>query len=330
MSKSSYYLLLLVCSIGMWSCGKQSATDVVHHPAFSSDSAYSYIEQQLQFGNRIPNTHSHRLCVAYLAHQLRKFGAEVSVQQGQKINYAGQPQPIMNIIGRFPGREGAEAVLLCAHYDTRPWSDEEEEYDNRFLPLPGANDGASGVGVLLEIARQIGMAQQDSVLHAPIEIVFFDCEDMGTPDFYTGQQRQNTWCLGSQFWSEHFAYEADHVGADSYEYGILLDMVGAPGATFPKEYYSMQSAGNYVEKIWRAAAKLGYQKYFVSATCYPIVDDHYYVSSIGGFPCVDIIHYDAAANAFPYWWHTQQDDMRNIDKNTLQAVGETVLLCLNY
>jgi len=325
-----YFVLLLISAAGLIGCGHKHSSAPQHRPAFSSDSAYQYIADQLQIGTRVPGTHTHRICAAYLVHQLRGFGAEVVVQHGQKINYAGQPQQVMNIVGRFAGKAGEESVLLCAHYDTRPWSDEEEVYENRFLPLMGANDGASGVGVLLEIARQIGMSRRDSVAHTPVDIVFFDCEDMGTPDFYTGLQRENTWCLGSQFWSEQYAYGFDHVGADKYEYGILLDMVGAPGATFPKEYYSTQNAGNYVEKIWRAAQKLGYQQYFVSNSCYPILDDHYYVGSVAGVPCVDIIHYDAAANSFPYWWHTQQDDMRNIDKQTLQAVGETILLCLNY
>lgn len=330
MRKIYSYIWLLCCGVGLLACSHQPAPAEVQHPAFCADSAYQYIAQQMQFGPRVPATRPHQLCVAYIVQKMREFGAEVVVQQSEKINYAGQPQLVMNIVGRYPGQAGAEAILLCAHYDTRPWSDEEEEYDNRFLPVPGANDGASGVGVLLEIARQIGLAAQDSIHRAPVDIVFFDCEDMGTPDFYTGVQRENTWCLGSQLWSEEYAYSPNHVGSEKYEYGILLDMVGAPGAVFPKEYYSMQGAGNYVEKIWRQAAKMGYQQYFVSATSYPIVDDHYYVGSIAGIPCVDIIHYDAAANAFPYWWHTQQDDMRNIDKNTLQAVGETVLSCLNY
>lgn len=325
------YIYLFLISWGVLSCGNTAKEVPVQRPDFSADSAYAYICDQLQFGPRVPDTKPHRFCAAYLAHQLRQFGAEVCTQQGQKINFAGQPQSLINIIGHFPGDEGSEAILLCAHYDTRPWSDEEEIYDRRFQPIPGANDGASGVGVLLEIARQIGLSRaKNGAGHTPIDIVFFDGEDMGTPDFYTGLQRENTWCLGSQFWSEQFAYEPNHGCSQKYEYGILLDMVGAPGATFPKEYYSVQGAGNYVEKIWRQAAKLGYQKYFVSTQCYPIVDDHYYVGSIAGIPCVDIIHYDVNAGSFPYWWHTQQDDIKTIDKNTLQAVGETVLSCLNY
>jgi len=329
--RKTVFFYLVIGMLSLAACSGKKTQQMIERPTFSADSAYQYIATQLQLGPRVPNTKPHRLCAAYLAHQLRKAGAEVSTQQGQKINFAGQPQSIINIIGHFSGDEGAEAILLCAHYDTRPWSDEEEDYDRRFLPVPGANDGASGAGVLLEVARQIGLKRAaQGVGHTPIDIIFFDGEDMGTPDFYTGKQRENTWCLGSQFWSEEFAFNPNHTGTKKYEYGILLDMVGAPGATFPKEYYSVQGAGNYVEKIWRTATKLGYQQYFVSTQSYPIIDDHYYIGSIAGIPCVDIIHYDAKASVFPFWWHTQQDNLNNIDKNTLQAVGETVLSCLNY
>jgi len=329
--KHTISILLLIIGCALVGCGNRKKAVEVVRPSFEADSAYRYVAEQVHFGARVPNTKPHQICAAYLAHKLRGFGAKVSLQQGEKVNYAGQMIPVINIIGHFEGDPRSEAILLCAHYDTRPWCDEEEEYDQRFQAVLGANDGASGVGVLLEVARQIGIKRaNDSVSHAPIDIVFFDCEDMGTPSFYTGVQRENTWCLGSQLWAEQFAYGNDQPVSEKYEYGILLDMVGDANATFPKEYYSTQLAGNYQEKIWRNAAKLGYQSRFVSATCYPIVDDHYYVGRIAGIPCVDIIHYDAKAGSFPFWWHTTQDNMRNIDKNTLKAVGETILLCLNY
>lgn len=325
-------LILFLSALVLTGCGKRSATQPIAHPSFSADSAYRYVAEQVHFGARVPGTESHTACAVYLVDKLRSFGAEVTLQQGEKINYAGQAQLVQNIIGHFGGDGQAASVLLCAHYDSRPWCDQEEEYDNRFQPVPGANDGASGVGVLLEIARQMGL-YQDTVgkVKVPVDIVFLDCEDMGTPSFYTGQQRENTWCLGSQLWAEQYAYGTEKPVSEHYEYGILLDMVGAPNAIFPKEYYSMQYAGNYVEKIWRQANRLGYGRQFVSDNAYPITDDHYYINIIAGIPCVDIIHYDAAANTgFPFWWHTTQDNMRQIDKNTLLAVGETVLSCLNY
>jgi len=109
---------------------------------------------------------------------------------------------------------------------------------------------------------------------------------------------------------------------------VLLDMVGAPDASFPREYYSSQYASNYQEKIWKHARDLGHGRYFSDQYSYPIIDDHYYVN-IAGIPCVDIIHYDLRqSTGFPEWWHTRRDDLRNIDKNTLQAVGEVVMSLL--
>jgi hypothetical protein len=146
---------------------------------------------------------------------------------------------------------------------------------------------------------------------------------MGTPQFYIGQEREDTWCLGCQLWSTNYAQQEQPA---KYKYGILLDMIGAPDAVFPKEMYSTQYAQNYQEQIWRAAEQLGYGALFSQQQSYPITDDHYYVNVIAGIPCVDIIHYDTrTATGFASWWHTRQDDMRNISKSTLQAVGEVVM-----
>lgn len=307
-------LLLLGC--------KAKQTEV-NRPAFSADSAYQYIEDQMAFGPRVPNSKAHTDCAVYLMNQLRRFGCQVELQKGLMTDYSGRPQAIFNIIGHLPGRKGAKKVLLCAHYDTRPWCDQEENYDYKNMNVPGANDGASGVGVLLEVARQWQSLSQDTLFQAcPVDIVFFDVEDMGTPTTYIGVERENTWCLGSQYWAKELPDEQ----INDYAYGILLDMVGAPDAVFPKEMNSTRFADNYVEKIWRQARQLGYGKYFAEQAAYPIMDDHYYVSVYGGIPCVDIIHYDArSSSGFPSWWHTRQDDMRNIYPATLQAVGEVVL-----
>jgi Zn-dependent M28 family amino/carboxypeptidase len=247
-------------------------------------------------------------------------------------------QQIYNIIAHFsPSHEGRDGeglsrprILLGAHYDTRPWCDEEEDYSDRFYNVPGANDGASGVGVLLEIGRQLGLRIADSTLRTPVDIVLFDCEDMGTPHFYTGMEREDTWCLGSQLWATNYAKQFSSLegrpGGVSYSFGIILDMVGAPDASFPKEMYSTQYAANYQQQIWHAAEQLGYGAMFNNQQSYPITDDHYYVNYIAGIPCVDIIHYDIRnATGFPHWWHTRNDDLSNISKSTLQAVGEVVM-----
>ena len=304
-------------------CGKKQA--VISRPSFSSDSAYAYIERQMAFGPRVPNSNAHMQCAVWLIEQLKAFGAEVELQKGFMPDYKGDNQQIYNIIGHFTpvqrdsASHASARILLGAHYDTRPWCDEEDDYSDRFYNVPGANDGASGVGVLLEVARQLG--QKDS-LKTPVDIIFFDCEDMGTPRVYTGAEREDTWCLGSQLWATNYAKNQTAV----YSFGVILDMVGAPDAVFPLEMYSTQYASNYQHQIWRAAEQLGYGAMFSKQQSYPITDDHYYINYIAGIPCVDVIHYDIRnATGFPHWWHTRNDNMDNISKSTLQAVGEVVM-----
>ncbi len=316
-------------------CGKKQA--VATRPSFSSDSAYAYIERQMAFGPRVPNSNAHMQCAVWLIEQLKAFGAEVELQKGFMPDYKGDNQQIYNIIGHFtPSLEGTDGegfsrprILLGAHYDTRPWCDEEEDYSERFYNVPGANDGASGVGVLLEVARQLGLRVADSTLSTPVDIIFFDCEDMGTPRVYTGAEREDTWCLGSQLWATNYANNiklSNSEASNGYQYGIILDMVGAPDAVFPLEMYSTQYASNYQHQIWRAAEQLGYGSMWVKQQSYPITDDHYYINYIAGIPCVDVIHYDIRnATGFPHWWHTRNDNMDNISKSTLQAVGEVVM-----
>ena len=301
----------------------------------------------MAFGPRVPNSAAHTQCAVWLIEQLRACGAQVELQKGFMPDYRGNNQQIYNIIGHFSTPEIASRprILLGAHYDTRPWCDEEEDYNDRLYNVPGANDGASGVGVLLEIARQLGLRMSNSEqsersnsdsgltaersnspqggLSTPVDIIFFDCEDMGTPRIYTGAEREDTWCLGSQLWATDYASQ---IANAQYRFGIVLDMVGAPDAVFPLEMHSTQYAANYQQQIWRSAEQLGYGALFSNQQSYPITDDHYYISYIAGIPCVDVIHYDIRnATGFPSWWHTRQDDMSNISKSTLQAVGEVVM-----
>lgn len=326
----SIYVLLLLCA----SCAKQQSSSTTEVScAFSADSAYTYIAQQVAFGSRVPGTLAHEKCGDWLVTQLASYGAQVKNQYATMTNYAGDEQPIRNILAYFEG-ETSNAILLCAHWDCRPWSDEEEFYENRFTPVLGANDGASGVGVILEIMRQLAIRKAQGEFVPTVQVAFFDCEDMGTPSHFTGSQRDHTWCLGSQYWANEYRQASldSHPSMPKIQYGILLDMIGDPSATFPREYYSVNYAATYVEQVWRTAHRLGYGRYFVQAsTYYPITDDHYYVNTLAGIPCIDIIDYKPnTSTGFAPWWHTQQDDMRNINKQTLHAVGETVLttICL--
>ena len=306
-------------------CSNKPAT--IERPAFQADSAYHYIEKQMSFGPRVPNSAAHMHCAVWLIEQLRACGAEVELQKGQMPDYRGEMQQIYNIIGHFGTASSSPRILLGAHYDTRPWCDEEEDYSDRFYNVPGANDGASGVGVLLEVARQIGLRNDSTTA---VDIIFFDCEDMGSPRVYTGVEREDTWCLGSQLWATNYVRRSEGVKElRSYQYGVILDMVGAPDAVFPLEMYSTQYAGNYQQTIWQHAKQLGYGALFSPQQSYPITDDHYYINRIAGIPCVDIIHYDVRnATGFPAWWHTRQDNMDHVSHATLQAVGEVVMSLL--
>ena len=243
-----------------------------------------------------------------------KFSLE---QDGYEIltAYDGTKLEARNIIGSFDP-ENSKRVLLFAHWDSRPYSDHDPDPSKHRTPLDGADDGGSGVGALLEIARQIGQK-------APgigIDIIFFDAEDYGTPEFVT-DYTPDSWCLGTQFWAKN-----PHVPNYTAEYGILLDMVGGKNATFFKEQQSLRAAAPIVEMVWSAARDLGYGKYFINATGGALIDDHQYVISGRNIPSIDIINYDPESKTgFASYWHTQKDNMENIDRETLKAAGQTVL-----
>lgn len=318
------FVLITICSVLLAACGKTEHTktaEPVVSAAFSADSAYLFINEQVSMGARVPGTPEHEQCARYLRDQLIRFGAKVDIQQGALTNYAGEQQQIVNIVGQY-NPQANNRVLLCAHWDCRPWSDQEDTYERRMIPVLGANDAASGVGVLLEIARQLNILEKAGTAIPGVDIVFFDVEDMGTPSFYTGKERQDTWCLGSQLWAKRYAES----NQKNCQYGVLLDMVAAPDATFNKEYFSMHHAASYVNKMWKTAAALGFGNYFINEQTYPLTDDHYYVNTIAGIPCLDIIHYDTRyGTGFPEYWHTNHDNMQNVSPVTLNAVGKTVL-----
>ena len=327
MSRIFNILFFCVLLLAGCSAAPKTKTKAVPEVAFSGDSAYRYVAEQVAFGARVPGTDAHHDCVQYIGRTLQCLGAQVEIQTGEVMRYDGEWQHVANICAYLAADSAyaqEPAILLCAHYDSRPWADQEEDYTQRTIPIPGANDGASGVGVLMEVARQWSMLAERK---QPVQIVLFDCEDMGTPAFYTGKQREHTWCLGAQLWARTLVENRkSKVASADYRFGILLDMVGDPNASFPREYYSERYAGKYVDKIWKAAEQLGYGHRFVNTQAYPITDDHYYVNTLAGVPCVDVIHYvPGSETGFAWWWHTQRDDMSNISPNTLQEVGKVLM-----
>jgi Zn-dependent M28 family amino/carboxypeptidase len=284
-------------------------------PAFDADSAWVFVENQVKFGPRVPNSEAHVACGNYLTSELKRFGAQVYEQEATLTAYNGTQLKAKNIIGSY-NPENSKRVLLFAHWDSRPYADHDKDPANQKKPIDGADDGASGVGVLLEMARQFSIKSPA----IGIDIIFFDAEDYGTPEFVK-EYKENTWCLGAQFWAKN-----PHVKGYKADFGILLDMVGAKNASFFKEATSMRYAPQIVEEVWSTARDLGYGKFFINAEGGAITDDHQYVILGRNIPCIDIIYTDPESdNGFGPHWHTQNDTMDNIDRETLKAVGQTVL-----
>jgi hypothetical protein len=286
-------------------------------PDFNADSAYRFVDKQVAFGPRVPNTRQHIACGDYLVAELKRFGADVQEQKMVVTAYDGTKLNARNIIGSYR-LDNKNRVLLFAHWDTRPYSDHDPDSDNYRKPVPGANDAASGVGVLLEVARVI----QSQAPETGVDIIFFDAEDYGMPEFAEKSVIEgNTWCLGSRYWAEN-----PHAPGYKAKFGILLDMVGADGATFYKEEGSRIHARNIVEKVWSTAGQLNYGAFFKGEHIGGIIDDHVPVNEIRRIPSIDIIDYRPnTEHGFFHSWHTRKDDMSNISKKTLGVVGQTVL-----
>jgi hypothetical protein len=286
----------------------------VNVPSFNSDSAYVYVKAQVDIGPRVPLTKAHTDCAEYLTAKLRQYADSVIVQKGMVTTFDEKRIEAKNIIAQFSPQQ-KRRVLLCAHWDTRPWSDSDTERKNE--PNDGASDGASGVGVLLEIARQL----KQSKAAIGIDIIMLDMEDYGQPDDSPFQRKEDTYGLGSQYWAKNL-----HVPSYYAEYGILLDMVGAKGATFSRERFSLQYAPSVVEKVWSTANQIGYSDYFLFRDGGFVTDDHYYINTLANIPTIDIIQHDPTTRSgFGSYHHTHADNMSIIDKNTLKAVGQTLL-----
>jgi Zn-dependent M28 family amino/carboxypeptidase len=285
-------------------------------PQFNADSAYRFVKDQVDFGPRVPSSTAHENCCNYLTGKLKSYNADVINQKANVTAYDGSRLPVNNIIARYkPGNPNR--IFLAAHYDSRPWADHSKNPAARKQPIDGANDGASGVGVLLEVARLISNME----LPVGVDIILFDAEDYGTPEFRDDIDKEDTWCLGSQYWAQH-----KHNQGYYARYGILLDMVGAKDATFCVEEFSKYYARQVVEKVWGIAADAGYSGYFLSENGGRVVDDHLYINKLANIPCIDIIQFDPGTSSnFPPAWHTENDNMSGIDKNTLKAVGQTLL-----
>ncbi len=286
-------------------------------PQFSADSAYNYIEQQVNFGPRVPGSDAHNKCALWLKEELVRFGAEVTVQNFKTRTYDNVTRSGKNIIASFNPIVN-KRILLMAHWDTRPFADHDDNADFHYTPIDGANDGGSGVAVLLEMARQFKLRSPN----VGVDIVLFDLEDWGPPFEMQLTYDEEYWGLGSQYWSKN-----PHVYGYSAAFGILLDMVGAKNVEFRREYHSDREAKFVVDLVWEKGSDLGYESIFIDEPGGQITDDHYFVNKYAKIPSIDIIHLDSGSKNRSFFdqWHTIDDKIEFIDKQSLQVVGDVMM-----
>lgn len=318
----------LLATLVLTSCrGEQqaqpNAAPVVSHvyssheaDLFNQDTAFAFVRKQCDFGPRVPNTPAHEACASYLVSQLKRLGAEVIEQKATLKAFDGTPLKSNNIIGSF-FPEKQNRVIFFSHWDSRPFCDHDADTANHRKPVMGANDGASGVGVLLELARV--MQQKEPKMG--VDIVFFDAEDYGAPYFFE-KQVEDDWCLGSQYWSKHTHYKVKP------KFGVLLDMVGGENPTFMIDKVTSRYAPSTAARVWERAKEMGYGGYFAFREGGMIMDDHYYVNLETGIPTADILDFNPN-RGFPTTWHTVNDTPENIRSSSLGMVGR-ILTSLIY
>ena len=282
-------------------------------PAFCSDSAFGFVAAQLDFGFRHPGTKGHTMCAEWLSTTMKRWCDTVISQSFSTTLWDGQRVSGVNIIASLrPNVE--KRVLLAAHWDSRQWADHDLDTTKWRKPLLGANDGASGVAVLMEMARVMSQMPPD----VGVDFIFFDVEDQGITE-WAGRYEDNTWCKGSQYWASN-----PHRMFYSAQYGILFDMVGTANPRFTKEEISLNFAPGLTNKLWRCAAALGFGNVFVDQPTGAILDDHLYVNQILHIPTIDIVQ-NSPAISFCEQWHTVNDNLNGIDRHTMEIVGTVAM-----
>jgi len=289
---------------------------VITIPSFNADSAYNYVKKQLDFGPRVPGSDAHKQCANWFINFFEEKADTVYIQDFKTRLYDGKAIDGKNIIASF-NPNAKKRIILAAHWDSRPFADHDPDENNWNTPIDGANDGASGVGIIMEIARLLNQ----NPINIGIDMILFDLEDYGAPQ-QLNYMSNDDWALGSQYWAKH-----PHIYNYKAYFGILLDMVGAANPKFPKEYYSQQFAAWVSNEVWRIAREIGYADYFSNEIGHPINDDHIAMNTIAKIPTIDIIHLenDSENGSFYPYWHTLNDNLEQIDAKTLEMVGNVVL-----
>lgn len=331
--KSYIAPLLLMCALALGACKSSKSSVEADAPAidsaricavkFSGDSAFQFVKAQCDFGPRLPNSKAIEQCGDYIAGKFAAYGLEVTNQRTVVKGWDGTDLKCRNIIASYNPDE-AKRIIICTHYDSRPWADNDPDESLRHEPVMAANDGASGVGVMLEMARVIGQLN----LKFGVDFICFDAEDYGAPDWAPAAVQAvsaDSWCLGSQYWSKN-----PHKEGYTAEYGILLDMVGGRGATFSFEGFSKKYAQSIVIRTWEAARYADAADYFPNRDGGYVTDDHVPMNEVAMIPTIDIIpFYTDGESSFGPTWHTTHDTIENIDPDVLRAVGQTLVQLLS-
>jgi len=257
---------------------------------FNAERAYADVQTQVAFGPRTPGSEAHARFLEWLRGQLEAAGWQVEIQQAEALGHR-----IQNVVA-YRTKE-APQILLAAHYDSRLYASRDPDPHKWTEPVPGANDGASAVAVLLELAR---ILPKETV---PLWLVFFDAEDNGDIPGWD-------WLLGSKAFVARMPVRPEAV--------VLVDMVGDPDLSLPMEGNSDVALQT---SIWETAAALGYEKVFIPQVRYTILDDHVPFLE-AGLPAADIIDLE-----YPYW-HTTSDTPEHVSAKSLQIVGEVLLTWL--
>ena len=279
-------------------------------PTFNEDSAFYFVEKQVSFGPRVVETPEHKKCGDWLLTEFKKYADNVIEQKGSSTTWDKKKIGIRNVIAQF-NPSATKRILITAHWDSRPIADNDPNEVNHTKSILGADDGGSGVGVMLEMARVLKSNKTD----IGVDFICLDAEDLGNPD----SKFKDSYCLGTQYWATHL-----HTPNYKAEFAINLDMVGGKGAKFVWEKNSITYAESTLRKVWEKGVQLGYSDIFYYYQIGEITDDHLYINTLAHIPAIDIIHFNEETG-FPTWWHTVNDNMTNIDRKTLKAVGQSLL-----
>jgi hypothetical protein len=318
MKKTISILFIALAAVVLSSCREEQKVETkptyillekANTPKFDAENAYRMVAKQVEFGPRNPGSEASVKTKQFFETELKKYADEVILQNFSYTGYDNEKLQLTNVIAKF-NPKAQNRIFICAHWDSRPRADQDKNDKNKELPIPGANDGASGCGVLLELAR---IMKQQKVDYG-VDLILFDGEDYGK------EGDLNNYCLGSKYFAANIP--------DGYKpsFGILLDLVGDKDAFFRKEGNSLQVLPEVVNMVWNIADKLN-AKTFIDAEGHAIYDDHIPLNQ-AGISTIDIIDSDlVGANTSDErrkYWHTQKDDMDNISKETLQQVGNVL------